>query len=249
MDDMSNGLGAVQTAYAQVLPTERVEPQKMYTQEQVNAFVANVKKEAFSSAQKMQAEQPEYFAQKHAVQYAAADNEAQRIAKNDEMRKLVAEELNAQKQKWQQDAYARQQEQRYQNVYSEFKNKEKTGAQKYEDFSERVNEEGLAPYVNLVAQVIETTDNADDVLYHLAADPERMWSLEQAAQADARNNTKIGVGILKKISSQLKEKGSRDLQDLKPATNAFIKKLASSANIAPPAKEHSVSDYKKMYRM
>lgn len=244
--ETTNGMNAgLNAGYAEAASPQHSEV-KTFTQAQINEIAAAAKREGFERAQRMQAEQPEYYAKKAAPMYNAEDSEAARIAKNDEVRRLVSEQMKLERQKFSQEYEAQSNQNKVQNLVKEFNSKKAIGAQKYADYNDLVNDESMADFPYLVKSVIENIDNAEDVLYELAKDPERLWHAELAA----REPTKAGVNILKKISAEVKKRSEVVEEDFKPAVNNFVKKLASSPNVTSTNKNvASVDDFKKMFRM
>lgn len=204
--------------------------EKTFTQAELDAIVRH----RLAQVERVKTEQPDYAAARYAAQEAT----------NEQTRKLVAEQMGLERQKYEQEYLQKQNEAKVNSIVQQFREKKDIGSKKYTDFSEVVNENSMADYPYLVKSVMENTDNAEDVLYELAKDPERLWNFELAS----REPSGAGLKILKKFSSDLKKKETVVEEEVPATVNNFIRKLSSSPNVAPSKNAPSVEDLKKIYR-
>ncbi len=174
-----------QTVQAEVTPAQaspEIQTEKVLSQHEVNELVGGAKQkgyqkgyqQALSELQSKQ-QQPASTPEPQVTQAPhQASSSMEEIA-----RKAAAEEFTRQTQEYQQRSIQEQQAAEMRRVTSELAAKVNTAAEKYPDFNEVTGKIDFMRHFPDVLQVSNLVENAGDVLYDLAKNPQKIATLRQ----------------------------------------------------------------------
>lgn len=206
---------------------EQAPKERVFTQSELNEIVGRAKREAAESARRQQQQQHE------------APRESQ---SDDYIRKLASDELARQRDAWAREAQEKADAEAARRIVEAYKTKIAAGKQEYEDFESVTNGLEMGRLPNVVQLLAEHADNASGVLYELAKNRTKLYTLENMCNV----NPKDAIYEVKRLEKSLKTAG--DVENYKQAKAPLSQQKPSPTTGMDSGKAMSVSDYKRMFR-
>lgn len=173
---------AVQANVAPTQAPSEAQAEKLLSQNEVNELVGGAKQKGYQKGYQqalaeLQSKQPQQAASAD-PQVAQAPNQATSSVE-EIARKAALEEFTRQTQEYQQRSIQEQQAAEMRRVTAELAAKVNTAAEKYSDFNEVTGKVDFIKHFPDVLQLANVAENAGDVLYDLAKNPQKIVTLRQ----------------------------------------------------------------------
>ena len=161
--------------------------ERVFRQSEVNDIVGRAKRDAVERDRKLRVEQPEYAQQKYNDSSKQANHQPESGGSEDQIRKIVADETQRQRQAWEQKNREQMEQQQAKTIVDKFWSKISSGKEKYQDFDKVTGDIEYARFPNTVQILADHLDNSADVLYELGKDRFKMAQLESLSYMSPRD--------------------------------------------------------------
>jgi hypothetical protein len=175
--------------------------ERTFRQSEVTDIVKRERNEAVDRYRRLQAEQPDYVAQKYGDAGRHQQPQTNMGVDENRYRQIAAEEAQRLRDQWTHEAQTRSQEELAQRTVQNFWNKVQVGREKYQDFDKVTGDIQYASFPNVVQLLADYVDNSGDVLYELGKDRTKMAVLENLAMMSPKD----AIVQAQRLSSSLKE--------------------------------------------
>lgn len=200
-----------------------IDPEKVVDKELVNRIVIEAKEKGYAKGYQKAMEELK-SQQAEAVQPAPAVNTQTQSVVQPNVQELVAQELRKQQEIMQNNA-----------MFQDLLNKVNEAATRYPDYSEVTKQVDFTEMPE-VLRYVSTTQNAGDVLYDLAQNPQKIATLRGLGQNSALN-------YVQKLSSSIKQNLEAKNQKL---PNEPLDQIKSSY-VGSGSSGNTLADLKKIY--
>lgn len=214
------------------VPIETSTPtEKVLTQSQVNEIVGRAKHDAVESFKRQQTQNVQPTQQTIPAHQFPTD-EVRRVA-DDAVKNRISE--------LERDYQERSNIEAANRVIAQYNEKIAAGKGKYQDYDNVTGNLQMQYYPNVVHLLAEQVDNSADVLYHLAANRDKLYRLESLSG----HNPADAVYEIKRLSDSIK--ANEQTSNMKHA-NAPLSQMKPSNTGTDSGGALSFSDLKRKYR-
>lgn len=244
--DMTSSPGLAPSSDSSVeKSTQSASAERIFKQSEVNDIVKRAKSEAVERDRRLRVEQPEYAQAKYGdvahTQNSAQTPYQQTQNSPEDIRKIVAEETQRQREAWEQQTRQRAEQEQAQSIVNKFWNKIAPGKEKYQDFEKVTGDIEFARFPNTVQLLAEHVENSADVLYELGKDRFKMAQLESLSYLSPRD----AIIQAQRLASSIKENEEAAKVKL---PNEPLSQLRPTQTGTDSGRAMTVADYRRIYR-
>jgi hypothetical protein len=203
--------------------------ERTFKQSEVNEIVGKTRQEAVERYQRSQQAQP-------------APAPAQQATPVDEIRRVAAEVLNSERDKWLSQQESQRVEQEAKRIATDFHTKLTTGKDKYSDFDAVTGNLDYAAMHEIVGLAAHSASDAiPDVMYELAKNPHKIANLQQLARTQPR----LAVTEMQRLVTSIRE---NEAAAQAKVPNSPLSQMRPS-NTGTDTGAMSVKDYRLKYKV
>jgi hypothetical protein len=230
--------------YTPSTPTDSVS-ERTYSKSEVTDLVRRARQEASERERRLIVEQPEYAQRKYSDNGLSNSHPGQFSQGNpvnyqDEIRKIVSETVQRDRESWIADTKQKQQEQYANQIVNQFTTKISQGKDKYADFEKVTGDMNLTRFPNTVELLASHVDNAADVLYELGKNRIKMANLESLAERSGPD----AIIEMQRLAQSIKN--AQEAANVRVPNEPLSQMRQTNVGLSNGTR--SVSDYRAMFK-